>query len=40
MQVKMNGWSWWRVPLVIVVNFAAWPLCALVALSRMIHRRY
>jgi hypothetical protein len=33
-QVKLHGWSWWRVPLVAAVNFAACPLCIVIATAR------
>ena len=33
-QIKLHGRSWWRVPLVAVVNFVACPLCIVIATVR------
>ena len=34
MQLRLHGWSWWRVPFVAVLNFAACPLCVIMATFR------
>jgi hypothetical protein len=33
-QIRLYGWSWWRVPLVAAVNTALWPLCMVIAIIR------
>lgn len=33
-QVKLHGWSWWRVPLVGMLNAAFCPICMVFAIVR------
>jgi len=33
-QIKLHGWSYWRVPIVAVVNLTACPLCIVIATVR------
>lgn len=37
-QIKLHGWSWWRVPLVAVVNFVACPLYMVIATVRAVSK--
>ena len=30
-QVQLYGWSWWKVPVCAVLNFALCPLCMITA---------
>lgn len=33
-QIRLHGYSWWRSPLVIVINVLFWPVCMVVAKIR------